>query len=197
MTALVIAGVWDPQIWLSHRLETVTLWLQEQSWVSKALDTNRQFFFSLLYFHSHTFVSYIGFHTSAFSTCLLLLYFYFKRLVLAHKTCRSTFVTITVSTLLTKSWVENEMLTLAFQNWPKGSSHAMYITLILPFVRPKPCSKITSPSSSAKSLSPCSRTSKARKLRITDAGGWSVFTARGYNGNTAIAEILPSGWPSL
>ena len=45
---LVVARVQCVGVRLSHCLETVTLWLQAQSWVSNTLDTDRQLF------HFHT-----------------------------------------------------------------------------------------------------------------------------------------------
>ena len=52
---VMLAAVRNPKIQLSHRCETVTHWLGykvSKHTVSKALDMDRQLFFSLLYFGS-------------------------------------------------------------------------------------------------------------------------------------------------
>ena len=75
-TCIVIAtltAVLDPMIWLSHQRDRVTLWLHglnihSRESVAKALNTNRQLFFSLPYFISILSFPYFGFRTSAFST---------------------------------------------------------------------------------------------------------------------------------
>ena len=66
---LVAAGVRCVSVRLSHCLETVTTWLQ--SWVRKALDTDRRLSFSLPYFRFRNSVSVVRFpYFSVFSLAL-------------------------------------------------------------------------------------------------------------------------------